>query len=53
MPIHFNDLDVVSEVSGLSSALIVPCYMCPAVTVASIGKRYGRLHQLINPADGA
>ena len=34
MPIHFNDLDVVSEASGLSSALIVPCYMCPAVTVA-------------------
>ena len=34
MPIHFNDLDVVSEVEGLSSALIVPCNMCPAVTVA-------------------
>ena len=34
MPIHFNDIDVVSEVAGLSSALIVPCYMCPAVTVA-------------------
>jgi hypothetical protein len=34
MPFHFDDLDVVSEVSGLSSALIVPCYMCPAVTVA-------------------
>ena len=34
MPIHFNDLNVVSEVTGLSSALIVPCYMCPAVTVA-------------------
>ena len=34
MPIHFNDLDVVSEVSGLNSALIVPCNMCPAVTVA-------------------
>jgi len=34
MPIHFNELDVVSEVAGLSSALIVPCYMCPAVTVA-------------------
>ena len=34
MPIHFNDLDVVSEVAGLSSALIVPCNMCPAVTVA-------------------
>ena len=34
MPIHFNDLDVVPEVEGLSSALIVPCNMCPAVTVA-------------------
>lgn len=34
MPIHFNDLDVVSEVAGVSTALIVPCYMCPAVTMA-------------------
>jgi len=34
MPIHFNDLDVVSEVAGLSPHLIVPCNMCPAVTVA-------------------
>jgi len=34
MPIHFNDLDVVSQVEGLNSALIVPCNMCPAVTVA-------------------
>ena len=34
MPIHFNDLDVVSEAAGLNSALIVPCNMCPAVTVA-------------------
>ena len=34
MPLHFNDLDVVSEVEGLSSALIVPCNMCPAATVA-------------------
>jgi hypothetical protein len=34
MPIHFDDLDIVSEVSGLTSALIVPCNMCPAVTVA-------------------
>ncbi len=34
MPIHLNDLDVVSKASGLSSALIVPCNMCPAVTVA-------------------
>ncbi len=34
MPIHLNDVDVSSEVAGLSSALIVPCNMCPAVTVA-------------------
>jgi hypothetical protein len=39
MPIHFNDLDVVSEVTGLSSALIVPCNMCPAVTVAEREKK--------------
>ena len=35
MPIHFEDLDVFSEVEGLKSALIVPCNMCPAVTVAA------------------
>jgi hypothetical protein len=35
MPLHFEDLDVTSEVAGLSSALIVPCNMCPAVTVAA------------------
>ena len=34
MPIHFNDLDVCSDVVGLSSVLIVPCNMCPAATVA-------------------
>ena len=34
MPIHLDDLDVISEVEELSSALIVPCNMCPAVTVA-------------------
>ena len=34
MPIHFGDLDVVAETEGLSSALIVPCTMCPAATVA-------------------
>ena len=34
MPIHFNDIDIISEIAGLSSALIVPCYMCPAVIVA-------------------
>jgi hypothetical protein len=34
MPIHFEDLDVVSRVDEGSSALIVPCTMCPAATVA-------------------
>jgi len=34
MPIHFRDVDLTPEVSGLKSALIVPCIMCPAVTVA-------------------
>jgi hypothetical protein len=34
MPIHFSDLDVISEVDGVRSALIVPCTMCPAATVA-------------------
>lgn len=34
MPIHFHDIDFAPEVSGLKSALIVPCIMCPAVTVA-------------------
>ena len=34
MPLHLRDLDVLSEVSGTSAVLIVPCNMCPAVTVA-------------------
>lgn len=34
MPIHFHDLDVMPELEGLGSALIVPCNMCPAITVA-------------------
>ena len=34
MPIHFKDLDVVSELDGVRSALIVPCNMCPAATIA-------------------
>ena len=34
MPIHFEDRDIISEVEGANSALIVPCNMCPAVTVA-------------------
>lgn len=39
MPIHFNDVDITSKVSGLKSALIVPCIMCPAVTVAIRNKQ--------------
>jgi hypothetical protein len=39
MPLHFKDLDVVSEVAGLRSALIVPCNMCPAITMAVREKR--------------
>ena len=35
MPIHFEDQDAAPEAAGLRSALIVPCYMCPAVTVAT------------------
>jgi hypothetical protein len=34
MPIHLEDVDINSRVEGLRSALIVPCNMCPAVTVA-------------------
>jgi len=34
MPIHLGDLDVVSQATGVNSALIVPCNLCPAVTVA-------------------
>ena len=34
MPIHFNYVDLDTDVSGLKNALIVPCIMCPAVTVS-------------------
>jgi hypothetical protein len=34
MPFILDDVDVVSEVAGLSSALIVPCNMCPAINQA-------------------
>jgi len=40
MPIHLDDLDVVSDVAGLRSALIVPCNMCPAITVAVREKQH-------------
>lgn len=35
MPIHLTDLDLAPETKGLRSALIIPCYMCPAVSVAT------------------
>lgn len=34
MPIHLHDLDVVAQAAGVNSALIVPCNLCPAVTVS-------------------
>ncbi len=34
MPFILDDVDVVSEIAGLSSALIVPCNMCPAINQA-------------------
>jgi hypothetical protein len=39
MPIHFSDRDIGPEIEGVSSALIVPCIMCPAATVAVREKR--------------
>jgi len=39
MPLYLEDLDVRSEVKESSSALIVPCNMCPAVTVAMREKK--------------
>jgi hypothetical protein len=34
MPLHFEEVDVAGEVRGTGSALIVPCRVCPAVTIA-------------------
>jgi len=46
MPIHFKDLDVISATAGLKTALIVPCNMCPAVTVAiRENKPFMQLHK--------
>jgi len=39
MPIHLNDLDVVIENEGVHSALIILCFMCPAVIVATREKK--------------
>lgn len=35
MPLHLTDRDVIPEVAGSSSALIVSCKMCPAMNVAA------------------
>lgn len=34
MPLHLNDKNVALDIEGRHNALIVPCYLCPAVTVA-------------------
>lgn len=34
MPLYLNDVDVVSQVEGARSVLIVPCRMCPATSLA-------------------
>lgn len=34
MPIHLNDIEVVSEVEGIDSALIVACNMCAGASLA-------------------
>ncbi|UCE99470.1 MAG: hypothetical protein JSV82_09995 [Planctomycetota bacterium] len=34
MPIHLDDLDVVCEVEGLGSALVVACNMCAGASLA-------------------
>ena len=39
MPLQLRDIDVIPHVAGLSSVLIVPCNMCPAVSVAVKKKR--------------
>jgi len=48
MPIHLSDLDVIQSTSGLKSVLIVPCVMCPAVTVAT-RERKPFMRLLANP----
>jgi len=52
MPIHFHDVDLTADISGLKSALIVPCIMCPAVTVA-IRERKPLIRFLRNPFKSA
>jgi len=39
MPIHLDEVDIISKIKPQSSALIVPCYMCPAVTIAIRDKK--------------
>jgi hypothetical protein len=34
MPLYLEDLDMASKLEGHRNALIIPCYMCPAATVA-------------------
>lgn len=34
MPVYLDETDVVTEVAGFKSVLIVPCRFCPAATLA-------------------
>ncbi len=34
MPVYLNTLDIYSELSGVKSVLIVPCRICPAISLA-------------------
>lgn len=34
MPIHLDEVNVAAKISAQCSVLIVPCYMCPALTAA-------------------
>ena len=34
MPLYLNDVDVVPEVEGVRSVMIVPCRMCPATSLS-------------------
>ena len=34
MPLYLNDVDVMDDIEGASSVLIVPCRMCPATSLS-------------------
>lgn len=40
MPIHLDEINITSKITPYSSALIIPCYLCPAVTVSVNEEKY-------------